>query len=77
MQYTKNEAGHYVREDGIEIRKSERVRGFWMVYLPNGERACSVIDGEAQTWNYAGAPTLDLAKFLAEEITPDTPAYQR
>jgi hypothetical protein len=77
MRYTKNDAGHYVREDGIEIRKSEHVRGFWMVYLPNGERACSVIEGEPQPWNYAGAPSLSSAKLLAEDITPDTPAYKR
>ena len=60
----------YLRSDGVTIRKMPH--GAWWVFLPSGERAAYPYEnvllpatGHSLTW----------AKFEAERITTDSPAY--
>lgn len=64
----------YLRSDGVTIAKDKRT-GYWGIYLPTGERAAAVYDGDVFTNTAAGGSSLTWAKLDAATITTATPAY--
>ena len=78
LEWIKVGRSEYMRSDGVTIRKHQSISSYWMVLLPNGERPCMVLsDGEVLRNFPATGHSLTAAKWHAQYITPDTPAYDR
>ncbi|TDL43847.1 hypothetical protein [Microbacterium oleivorans] len=68
----------YMRGDGVTIRKHERIAQFWLILLPSGEQAAMpkmVAPGEFYSALPAAGHSLTDAKYHAENVTADAPAY--
>lgn len=72
--WTRTAPGVYTRADGVSVRKNLKPSTWWTIRVPSGAVARAIVDGQPADFP-AGAPTLAIAQWLAEDITPDTPTY--
>lgn len=72
LTWVKVGRSEYMRADGVTIRKHPRIKAWWEVRLPSGEKASASVDGRETPHMSASASSLHHAKWMAESVTPDT-----
>ena len=78
LHWIKVGRSEYMRADGVTIRKNQSIGAFWQIFLPTGEVPCMVLsDGEVLRNFQASGHSLTSAKWHAQFIDADTPAYER